>query len=343
MSIRQLKSSEISNWCYNSEIITKHAKILHEGVLIPITSHPLFSIYNGMKNRCYNKNLPTYSRWGGRGIRMSKSWYFSFQQFVEDIGPRPTKDHTVDRIDNNGNYNKLNCRWATKEEQNNNTKSNVNIEYKGEIRSLAQTAKFIGIDYHSLYYYFVTLEITDIELIINFVKHKTARQVSSNELKIIRSVFHTVQHFRCPIFKKEFPEENMVVDHLHSKHSKLLNIKNPGCIRGVIHRQANSFEGKIANIMIRLGLHKFGISLPELLRNMADYLEKPPLPFIHPNEKPKALKLMRSSYNELVKAYKGRKTIPPFRTDGKGNPRQIMTVLLQKLFDECKIEPGFYK
>lgn len=316
----------------------KYKKILHNGKLVPITAHPLFAIYHGIKNRCYNKNLPTYDRWGGRGIRMSKAWYNSFEQFVKDMGERPSKKHSIDRIDNNKGYNKLNCRWATAKEQGNNQRTNIKIEYDGNVRSLAETAEYINIPYHTLYHYFVVLQIRDIDLIINFLKHRKAKKLTSTDLKKIRSVYHLIQNHTCPILKQKYPENNMVVDHLHTKHANLLNLDYPGCVRGIIHRQANSFEGKIVNLMIRLGLHKFDISLPQLLRNTADYLERPPMPFIHPNEVPREPKLTKISYNRLKKKMTslGKTNCPCYPKSGK------LTVPLKKCFDLYEIIPEFY-
>lgn len=85
-----------------------------------LTYHYLYSTWLGIKNRCYNKNKDNYKDYGERGIKMYEEWYNSVEKFIEwieqNLGRRP-KRHTLDRINNNGNYEPGNLKWSTQPEQ----------------------------------------------------------------------------------------------------------------------------------------------------------------------------------------------------------------------------------
>lgn len=100
-----------------------------------------YRVWVQMKARCTNPNIPNYVNYGGRGIMVCDRWRNNFQNFIDDIGLRPSKYHSLDRIDPNGNYEPSNCRWATVHVQTRNRRNNHWIEYGGERMIHADWAK----------------------------------------------------------------------------------------------------------------------------------------------------------------------------------------------------------
>ncbi len=109
-----------------------------------------YKTWKGMRKRCLNKKCQMYEYYGGRGIVISEEWN-DFMTFYEDMGPRPSKEYSIDRIDNDGNYCKENCRWATKKEQMNNRKNSVSINFNNESHSIPEWAKILNLDANTLY------------------------------------------------------------------------------------------------------------------------------------------------------------------------------------------------
>ncbi|MEO6305967.1 MAG: hypothetical protein ABIP51_22665 [Bacteroidia bacterium] len=99
--------------------------------------------WSSMKDRCLREKHPAYDRYGGRGIKICKRWLNSFKNFLDDMGYKPEKHLTLDRIDNNKGYYKENCRWASKDIQNSNRKNTPLIQYRGVLLTKAAWARLI--------------------------------------------------------------------------------------------------------------------------------------------------------------------------------------------------------
>lgn len=89
-----------------------------------------------MKQRCYNPNASKYKEYGSRGIKVCDRWLNSFENFLIDMGIRPEKTFTLDRLDNNGPYCKENCKWASKTDQAINRRTTILITHKGITKPL---------------------------------------------------------------------------------------------------------------------------------------------------------------------------------------------------------------
>jgi hypothetical protein len=100
-----------------------------------------------MIDRCNNPNHRHWHRYGGRGISVCGRWRNSFQDFIADMGPRPSLKHSIDRFPNkDGNYEPGNCRWATQTQQMRNASINRMIVYQGETLCLAEWAERLGMN-----------------------------------------------------------------------------------------------------------------------------------------------------------------------------------------------------
>jgi len=113
---------------------------------------PEYCVWEGIIQRCTNKNSSSYHLYGGRGIRVSDEWRKSYAAFISDMGRRPDITYSIDRIDNSEGYHKDNCRWATKREQMRNTRKNIIITHKGESMCVTDWADRLGVKRNTLIY-----------------------------------------------------------------------------------------------------------------------------------------------------------------------------------------------
>ena len=123
-----------------------------------LTGTPEYRSWNSLRNRCLNESNAAYHKYGGRGITICARWLESFANFLEDMGPRPGPQHSIERKDNNLGYSKENCVWATAKVQGRNTRRNYYLMYEGRRVCLAEAAEMAGVPYTLLYYRVVTRE-----------------------------------------------------------------------------------------------------------------------------------------------------------------------------------------
>jgi hypothetical protein len=104
-----------------------------------------------MMARCFNERNYCFKDYGGRGITVCKEW-FDIKQFVADMGPKPSKDHHLDRIDNDKGYSKENCRWATRVQNMRNRRSNALVVFNGKEVAVAEAAEKSGINPNTIWH-----------------------------------------------------------------------------------------------------------------------------------------------------------------------------------------------
>ena len=138
--------SQRTQSCGCLQIEKTHDRHTHYNDLYPIEYHA----WKSMRQRCTNPNEKEYPRYGGRGISMDPTWE-DFLVFYADVGPRPEKGYSLDRIDVDGNYNKENCRWATAKTQANNRRNNRRFTHDGRTLTVSEWARELGIEPTTLF------------------------------------------------------------------------------------------------------------------------------------------------------------------------------------------------
>lgn len=131
--------------CLNKEMVSKRSKTHGKSK----TSE--YCIWTEMKNRCMNHLHKQYFNYGGRGILICEEWIYCFENFYRDMGNRPSLIHSLDRIDNNKGYNKINCRWATSKQQTRNTRANIKYIYEGKNLILSDWAELYNVSHEFLW------------------------------------------------------------------------------------------------------------------------------------------------------------------------------------------------
>lgn len=105
-----------------------------------------YRAWQAAKGRCFNTRNRRFADYGGRGITMCDEWRNSYPAFLRDMGRRPTRSHSLDRIDNDGDYEPGNCRWATSATQTRNARSNVMVTALGETLCVSEWSERTGIN-----------------------------------------------------------------------------------------------------------------------------------------------------------------------------------------------------
>lgn len=121
--------------------------------IMNVINSPSYKSYDNMRQRCLNKNNKDYPSYGGRGIKICDSWLESFKNFIKDMGEKPEKGMSIERVDNEKDYSPDNCVWATPKEQGKNKRNNVHVPVDGRMVVLAEAARITGVPETSIQRY----------------------------------------------------------------------------------------------------------------------------------------------------------------------------------------------
>lgn len=172
-AINSLMSGNTKSCGCRRSVISRGKAIVHG------QSHTnLYYRWQKIISRCCNPSDPYYHNYGGRGIQISDAWYYSYTTFLTDVGLPPTLQHSLDRVDNNGHYEKSNVRWATRKEQGGNKRNNHNLTINGETHHIAEWCRLTQVP-RSKVSVRLRLGWTP-EEIFEFIPRRTSTRLSKN-------------------------------------------------------------------------------------------------------------------------------------------------------------------
>lgn len=207
--------------CLKSEKIKLRAT-KHSGTVSNFGKRtPEWIAWSNMKARCNRPSCPEYPNYGGRGIMVCKRWDNSFENFLEDVGLRPTPEHSLDRYpDNDGHYEPSNVRWATVPQQKRNTSQNVWIEYKGERKVVKDWAVSFGFKQTSLRHHLKTKTFEDaVYYLTHLAKPKGAKGADNSHAKRVARYVNGVLVKEYD-YVKQVEEDGFVVKRVYDRLNK---------------------------------------------------------------------------------------------------------------------------
>jgi hypothetical protein len=145
--IKKIQLSSVTNnitkscGCYSASLAKIRMKTINKKHGETLTSE--YNTWCSMKKRCNNIKHKAYKYYGNLGIKVCDRWLNSYENFIEDMGRKPFKEYSLDRIDGTKGYCKENCRWATNKEQCRNLKNNVLFEYNNEIKCIGEWCEIL--------------------------------------------------------------------------------------------------------------------------------------------------------------------------------------------------------
>lgn len=137
--------STLSCGCYHNELSVSQAR--RHGHASHTAPAPEYMAWQNMKARCYRPSSHRFEHYGARGITVCDRWRNSYENFLADMGRKPSPEHSIDRIDNDGNYEPTNCHWALPIVQARNNSRNRHVRFKGRSIPLSEACELAGLPY----------------------------------------------------------------------------------------------------------------------------------------------------------------------------------------------------
>lgn len=161
-----------------------------------IKKHPrAYVSWRGMQNRCNNPNTPAFKNYGARGVKICERWS-SFSSFVADMGDPPTAAHSLDRINNAGNYEPSNCRWATSLQQNRNSRKIQYITVNGIKACQLDWAREIGVCPATICYWKYTGQLES--RIMGILNERALHSAGFFRIHQLEKIWREIRHRRNP-------------------------------------------------------------------------------------------------------------------------------------------------
>lgn len=193
-----------------------------------LRNHPLYTRWVCMRSRCNDENNIGYKIYGGRGIKVCDEWNYSFQNFYNwSINNGFKSELVIDRIDSNANYCPENCRWATTEQNANNTSTNVKYEFNGEMLGIYQIARLVGIYDETLRNRVVNIGMSVYDAIElgNNRKKRSDTGINKNKItaasEFCRLNNVKLSYFRSKKYREKKSDEEVMLYFLNKKNNKI--------------------------------------------------------------------------------------------------------------------------
>lgn len=179
-----------------------------------MTGTPLFRVWAMMRSRCENPTVKSYPSYGGRGIKVCERWQ-KFENFYADMGDRPSPQHSLERVDNDGDYSPENCIWATREVQVKNKRNTRLITANGETYHLAEWARRLGCNPAAILAR-IAAGMSEAEAVTKPVPERPNSKLTPDDARKIRALYPSMTSIK--LAEKFGVSKKSILNVLHGKN-----------------------------------------------------------------------------------------------------------------------------